>query len=119
MVEDDDEVRAVAAKVLRRQGYDVLEATRGAEAIELCRARTEPIDLILTDVVMPKMSGPELAEALQGLRQDFRVLYMSGHPAEILAHRGMLEAGTPLVQKPFDVAQLAVHVRHALDERED
>ena len=119
LVEDDDAVRGMAVRILQELGYKVLTASDGAEALELCRDRTGPLDLLLTDVVMPGMSGRDLAEQLQGMFQGLRVLYMSGYTDEVVGQHGVLQTGQRLVQKPFDIAQMARQVRQALDEPGD
>src|SRR5262249_57483237 len=77
LVEDEDDVRELAREILEMAGYTVLEAGRGDEALRLCRDSSKPIDLLLTDVVMPQMSGPELARRLLALRPPTRIVYMS------------------------------------------
>jgi signal transduction histidine kinase/ActR/RegA family two-component response regulator len=115
VVEDEDGVRAVAREILTARGYRVLEAAHGAEALLLCGQRTERIHLLLTDVVMPEVSGPMLADRLALARSDMRVLFMSGYTDSAVIHDGVLEAGTPYLQKPFSPDSLAREVRRVLD----
>jgi len=112
LVEDDAAVRLVAHRILERLGYDVLAAHDGGEALELLRAR--PADLLLTDVVMPGLSGPELALAALDLRPSLRILYMSGYP-QVLGQVGeVLGDGVELLAKPFTPDALARRVRQVL-----
>jgi two-component system, cell cycle sensor histidine kinase and response regulator CckA len=95
----------------------VLVAGEAEEAVELADEHGRRIDLLITDVVMPMMNGRELADRLQESRPDLRVLYMSGYTANVIAHRGVLEEGLHLMQKPFSLEKLAEKVRAALDDR--
>ena len=114
LVEDDDRVRGLVASVLRRRGYEVLEASRGDEALELVRGHTAPIHLLLSDVVMPGMSGRIVATRVVELRPETRVLLMSGYSDDI-ALRGEDEAANmPLIQKPFSMDALEARIREAL-----
>jgi PAS domain S-box-containing protein len=115
VVEDNDMVRSLAARVLRTQGYAVLEAAHGNEAMLLARDHAGPIHLLLTDVVMPQMSGRELMEYMRESRPEMRVLYMSGYTDNVVAHHGVLEPGTPFIQKPFTPQAMARKVRAVLD----
>lgn len=116
VVEDDSSVRELVTETLQELGYVVLQAENGNTALEMCRTRVQPIDLVLTDVIMPEMSGRELVEKLRECRQDFRVLYMSGYMDEIVSGRGGLGPGAHLIRKPFSMEQLAAQVRQALEE---
>ena len=116
VVEDEEEVRKLAARVLKRQGYKVLEASEGNEALVICEKYKEPIHLMLTDVVMPKMSGRELANRLGSLHPEMKVLYMSGYTDNAIALHGILEEGLNYLQKPFTVDGLARKVREVLDK---
>lgn len=115
LVEDQDEVRAVALEVLRRFGYHVLEARNAGEALLHCERHPLAISLLLTDVVMPQMNGRELAERLQPLRPNMRVLYMSGYTDNAIVQHGILEAGIEYLQKPLVPDVLARRVREVLD----
>jgi CheY-like chemotaxis protein len=107
-------VRALAARILGRQGYRVLEEASGPEA--LARLATEPrVDLLLTDVVLPGMSGPEFARAAMKLVPGAKVLYMSGYTRDAVVHSGRLEPGIALLEKPFTPDGLARQVREVLD----
>jgi signal transduction histidine kinase/ActR/RegA family two-component response regulator len=116
VAEDDDAVRVVVVEVLREFGYAILEAREGREAIALA-AGHPAIDLLLSDVVMPGMSGKELHEHLRAVRPGLPVLYISGYTDEAIVHHGILEPGTEFLQKPFNPSTLALRVRQALDKR--
>ncbi|MES2638922.1 MAG: ATP-binding protein [Myxococcota bacterium] len=115
LVEDEDEVRTLAAAVLRRCGYHVLAAPNGADALELCAQYPAPIHLLLTDVVMPRMSGPDLAARLGQVRPDTKVLFMSGYTDDAVVRHGILEARVAFIQKPIMPDPLARRVRDVLD----
>ena len=115
LVEDEEGVRELARDILRASGYMVLEARNGAEALLLSERHHGPLDLLLTDVVMPRMSGRELAERLAPLRPDLSVLYMSGYTDDAVIRHGVLGAGTAFLQKPFTPAVLVQRVRETLD----
>ncbi len=116
LVEDEDAVRRLAERILLGAGYRVLTATNGGDALLLCETHVGPIDLLLTDVVMPLMSGRSLAERLASLRPRLKVLYMSGYTDDAIAHHGVLAPGTRFLSKPFTAVELAGKVREALDE---
>ena len=116
IVEDEEKVLKLAGRILRRQGYDVLETTNGVEVLKICREEKKPIHLILTDVVMPQISGRELIEQCREVRQDFKVIYMSGYTDDIITHHGILQKGLDYIQKPFTVEGLARKVRDVLDK---
>jgi len=115
LVEDAAAVRAVAKQVLQRQGYTVLEAPHGEAALHLAQKHRGPIHLLLTDVVMPVLSGRRLAEQLAPLRPDMKVLYASGYTDDSVVRHGILESGTAYLQKPFTPDSLARKVREVLD----
>ena len=117
VAEDEPQVRALVASVLRGRGYTVLAAASGPEALAAARAHDGPIHLLVSDVVMPRMSGPQLAEALGRERPDVPVLFMSGY-ADRAEGRG-IPAHVPLVQKPFSLADLTRRVRAVLDASTD
>ena len=115
LAEDEELVRVLARKVLAQAGYRVLVAAGGAEALALAERHDGPIHLLLTDVVMPEMSGRELMRRLIERRPDVRVLYMSGYADEAIARHGVLDPGTAFMQKPFTPGVLARRVRDVLD----
>ncbi len=115
LVEDDEAVRALARAVLQRNGYRVLEAPGGPDAIEISERYEGPINLLVTDVVMPGMSGSELAERLTMLSPELKVLYISGYTEEAVGGGGLLRPGTAYLQKPFTPDVLAHSVRELLD----
>jgi PAS domain S-box-containing protein len=115
LVEDEEQVRAVALSALRRQGYHVLVAQHAGEALLLCESHPESIDLLLTDVVMPQMSGPELARRLARSRPEMKVLCMSGYTDDSIVRHGVLDIGVAFIQKPITPALLARKVREVLD----
>jgi len=116
VVEDEETVRKLAVRILKRQGYKVLEAEDGGKAFMLCEKFKEAIHLILTDVVMPGMSGRKLAERLKEIHPEAKVLYMSGYTDNAILHHGVLEPGIQFLQKPFTVEGLSRKVREALDK---
>nr|MBP8272798.1 response regulator [Acidobacteriota bacterium] len=115
LVEDEPDVREVAAAMLSRFGYTVVTAPDGNAAFEIWSTADEPFALVLTDIVMAGMSGWELGEKLKSVRPDQRVLFMSGYSDEVLADHGVVESSIPLVLKPFTSADLARSVRRMLD----
>jgi PAS domain S-box-containing protein len=114
VVEDQAEVREYAAVALRAYGYQVMEAANAEEALLICEREGERIDLILTDVVMPGLSGRELADRLKTLRPGIKVLFMSGHTDDMIVHHGVLRKEAEFIQKPFGPGQLAMKVREIL-----
>lgn len=119
LVEDEDVVRGLARKILEQAGYNVLDATGGEDAFRLCQDHTEPIHLLLTDVVMPGMSGKEIADRLTGLSPTTRVLFMSGYTDEAIVHHGVLDSNVEFIQKPFTPNALTRKVREVLDLKSD
>jgi signal transduction histidine kinase len=115
LVEDDAAVRQATRKILVGLGYRVLEAAHPSDALELVRVYVGPIDLLISDLVMPGMSGRELARAMTGLRPALRVLHMSGYADDLALREGMLAPGSAFIQKPFANAVLASKVRGLLD----
>jgi PAS domain S-box-containing protein len=115
VVEDEPMVRSIAVQALRAQGYKVLEAENGAEALRVAAAHGGPLDLLITDVVMPQVGGRELAERLRAERPELRVLYMSGYTDSAIVRHGVLEEGIAFLQKPFTAPALARKAREVLD----
>ncbi len=115
LVEDEDSVREVAREILLSHGYTVPEARDGIEALDVCRRIRGTLDLLLTDVIMPRMNGRELAERILTMRPGTRVLYMSGYPGSAIAHHGVLDVGESYLQKPFTLDALLGKVREVLD----
>ena len=116
VVDDDEGVRNLAKRILASSGYTVLTAGTGDEALALCAGHDGPIALVLSDVVMPKMSGPELAHELARLRPAARVVFMSGYAGDAVEHRGLLDAGSHFIDKPFTALGLTQKIRRVLDE---
>jgi PAS domain S-box-containing protein len=115
LVEDHGALRKLSVIILETQGYKILEAGDGNEALRLCGERKEPIHLILTDVVMPEMSGRELTDRLKSQYPETKVLYMSGYTDNAIVHHGVLDKGVNFIQKPFTPESLARKVREVLD----
>ena len=114
LVEDQAEVRTLAAQVLTSYGYRVLEGSHGEDALLLAKLHPEPIHLLLTDVIMPGMTGRELAERMKQLKSGIKVLYMSGYSGNAITYQGLLDPGWDYVPKPFTALGLAGKVREVL-----
>lgn len=114
VVEDDHEVRRLIVRVLQERGYKVMEAPQGGDALLICEKYAEPIHLILTDVIMPLMNAPQLIERLRKVRQDFKVLYMSGYTDNAIIAQGVLDLSVNFIQKPFALNGLAQKIREVL-----
>jgi len=117
LVEDEARVRKLIVDVLTGRGYRVMEATRGEEAIRLCKQHRGKIDLAVVDVVMPEMSGPGVVKQIALVCPDARVLYISGYTDEAIVHHGIPQSGAAFLQKPFMPNALARKVREVLDTR--
>ena len=116
LVEDEDGVRALACKILENSGYHVIAAENGAQALRILDGMQEPLHMLLTDVVMPGLSGAKLAEAALAARPDLKVLFVSGHSDDVLTHHGELDPETNFLEKPFTPDALANKVRQVLDD---
>lgn len=114
VVEDEAGIRALVRKILRRQGYQVLEAANGQDALALCREHGQRVDLLITDVLMPQMGGRELVERLQTQGHDMKVLYVSGFTDDANIYSGELPVGTAFLQKPFTLGSLLDKVKEVL-----
>jgi two-component system cell cycle sensor histidine kinase/response regulator CckA len=115
VVEDDPRVRAVTVRALRGAGHRVVVAGSGAEALGILEGERGPLHMVVTDVVMPGMSGRALVDALRARRPGLRALFVSGYPQEVIARRGVLDSGIEFLAKPFTPATLVVRVRALLD----
>jgi PAS domain S-box-containing protein len=116
LAEDQVEVRRLALRILKSNGYRLLEASGGPEALALSRRYPGRIDLLVTDVIMPEMTGRELASRLRESRPQIKVLYVSGYTADVIGREGVLEAGVAYLPKPFTPAQLSIKVREVLGQ---
>ncbi|MBI3652697.1 MAG: response regulator [Acidobacteria bacterium] len=114
LVEDEEVVRRLIRKLLEMQGYRVIEAATGWEALRFCEGAVEPIHLVVTDVMMPGMSGPELAMRLKRLIANVPVIYISGYSGDKFAEQGLEENDIVLVEKPFNISTLVQQVKKAL-----
>ena len=114
LVEDEEMLRRVACEVLEAQGYTVLVASNGQEAMQTAAQHVGPIDLLLTDVVMPGMSGRELAEALAPSHREMKVLFMSGYTDDAIVHNGVLDPDMEFLQNPATPEAIARRVREVL-----
>jgi PAS domain S-box-containing protein len=116
VVEDEPEVRRMARRILTKRGYTVIDAADGNEALAICQRAEQPIDLLLTDVIMPEMLGPELVEQVRSLRPELKVVFMSGYSHQMLAHQALSEQpGAAFIEKPFSADELLGMVRGLLD----
>ena len=115
VAEDEESIRSLVLGILQAYGYTVLAAGCPIEALKIIKDFHRHIHLLLTDVVMPQMSGRELAEQMNAARPKTKILYMSGYPDSTIAHFGVLDAGVPILQKPFTPEGLVNKVREVLD----
>ena len=115
LVEDEPAVRDIARIILCDNGYTVLEAANGEEALDLARSHAGNVSLLLTDMVMPRMGGLELAEKLASLRPDTKILFMSGYPEKAIRRDDILPTGASFLMKPFNSKTLSDKVRGILD----
>jgi two-component system, cell cycle sensor histidine kinase and response regulator CckA len=119
VVEDDESLRKLAIKALEKYGYTVLTAADGREALRTCQEYKDPIHIMVTDVIMPGISGKDLANRLTDMMPDMKVLYMSGYTDNVIVHHGVLEKGIAFLQKPFTPEGLARKVREVIEKRKD
>jgi two-component system, cell cycle sensor histidine kinase and response regulator CckA len=117
VAEDEAPVRKILVRTLEKYGYRVLSAMNGVEAVQVAWNYKEPIQLLLTDTVMPKMNGKELADELRKSRPKIKVIFVSGYPREVLSQQGIIDPAIHLIQKPFELDDLAHQVRKILDEK--
>ncbi len=115
VVEDDDRIRRLCVRALSPLGYRVIVAASGAEALELCEREAGAVDLLLTDVVMPRMSGKQLALRLGQMCPEVKVMFMSGYTPNVIVHHGVVDDGVVLLQKPFTIDGIGRKVREVLD----
>jgi CheY-like chemotaxis protein len=115
VVEDEEMVRTLACRMLSSLGYRVLSAETAERCIALAEAHQDRIDLLLTDVIMPKMNGRELYHVLRRGRPDLKVLFMSGYPSNVIGHHGVLDEGMQFIHKPFTLHTLPAKIRQVLD----
>ncbi len=116
LVEDEPALLRITSKMLESRGFTVLRANGPEEAMRIAESHVGPIDLLLTDVIMPGMNGRDLVRRVQRVRPSLRYLYMSGYPADVIATHGVMEPGVHFIQKPFLIAQLSARVRAAMDQ---
>jgi CheY-like chemotaxis protein len=115
VVEDEDAVRTLLCSILQKQGYTILHAKNGGEGLLVCEQYVGKIHLMMTDVIMPAMSGGDLANRVQGIRPEMRVLFMSGYTDTAIVHHGVLAPGTAFLEKPFTPLTVARKVREVLE----
>jgi CheY-like chemotaxis protein len=117
VAEDEEPVRKILVRTLEKYGYRVLEAQNGIEAVQKAWGYREPIHLLLTDAMMPKMNGRELAVEIKKTRPKIKILFLSGYPREVLSEQGILDSGIHLIQKPYEQEELVRQIRRILDEK--
>jgi signal transduction histidine kinase/CheY-like chemotaxis protein len=115
LVEDEEEVRKLTARMLKKQGYKVMQAGEGREALSIADNYKDNIDLLVTDVIMPHMSGKDLAENLTSERSNIKVLFISGHNDSMMMHHGINAAHVAFLQKPYTIESLSHKIRHVFD----
>jgi two-component system cell cycle sensor histidine kinase/response regulator CckA len=115
VVEDDDRVRAVMRTIFEAHGFAVLVARHGAEALALIQGRSGPLHLLVADVVMPELGGHALAERLAAAHPETKILFISGHPDDVLRAHGVLEGGRALLRKPFTPSELLARAQDLLE----
>jgi DNA-binding NtrC family response regulator len=115
-VEDDPALLELNTAILKRLGYSVISTSSAAEALQLAEGRTDPVDLLITDVVMPQMNGKKLAEKMQKIYPDMQCLYVSGYTANVIAHHGILDDDINFIQKPFSIEKLSAVLEDILKD---
>ena len=116
IVEDETEVLRLTSRILTSKGFKIIEANSPGEAIQICRKRGDSVDLVLTDVIMPNMSGPELVTEIMKQFPEIKVLYMSGFTADIIAVNSIISSDVPFIHKPFSLKSLIDKVSEILDQ---
>lgn len=116
VVDDDPQIRRLVQAVLKPLGYLILEASSGEDALKIDDTYEKPIDVLLTDVIMPKMSGKELAHIFHARHPEAKVIFMSGYTDDVIAHHGVLNSGVTLLEKPISPIKLANKLREVIDE---
>ena len=116
LVEDEEQLRVLLRRILKRAGYDVIDAANGIEGLRLFKDHPGPIDLLLTDVMMPRMTGPQMVAELRPLRPGLRVLYMSGYTDGAITPQGELQANVKFLQKPVIPDTLLQKVREVIEQ---
>jgi len=119
LVEDEPTILRMTLMMLEKKGYNVLFAATPVEAVEKATHHLGPIDMLMTDVVMPEMNGRDLAAQITALYPGIRLLFMSGYTANVIAHHGVLDDGVAFIQKPFSMAEMTEKVRVVLDTASD
>ncbi|MBU3949550.1 MAG: response regulator [Proteobacteria bacterium] len=117
VAEDDPPLLTMVKMMLEELGYQVLAANTPSEAIRLAEENASKIRLFLTDVIMPEMSGSDLAKRMKSLYPGMKILFMSGYPASLITHKGLLDKGVNFIQKPFSMKDLAFKVRDAVRKK--
>lgn len=118
LIEDDASVRAIVISILEESGYTILEACDGTEALQICEENRGNIDLLFSDVIMPGINGRELADQIEVITPDIKILFMSGYTDNAIQHHGVLEPGTAFIEKPFSAFSLTRKIRDILDSVE-
>ncbi|MBX7258464.1 MAG: PAS domain S-box protein [Candidatus Hydrogenedentes bacterium] len=119
LVEDEESVLSLLRRGLRGLGYNVLSATTPLQAVHIAKNHVGPLDLLLTDTIMPEMNGRELVQQLTASRPELKYIYMSGYPADVISKQGILAEGAPFIHKPFSIESMAKEIRRVLDGRQD